>query len=251
MPRGRSTALAHPRSAQRPIGCRRDGDCPDFRAATRSVGPKMGLSPLVDTEIGTTPRCALAATLLCSLLLAGCAAVQQWHDNGGEVGPNYRPPRAAVADRWIDAGDRDLRSCSGPPACWWSVFDDPALDRLIAAASQQNLTLRVAGMRILECGPSLALPAANSSRSSKRRSASTTGTSTATPPIRLTFSPSRGTSTTSRLVSTPPGSWTFGAASAAGSRRPTPRWTPRSTATTMPWSCCRPRSPPTTSKCGR
>ena len=31
------------------------GDCPDFRAATRSGGPKMGLSPLVDTEIGTAP----------------------------------------------------------------------------------------------------------------------------------------------------------------------------------------------------
>jgi len=32
-----------------------DGDCPDFRAATRSVGPKMGLSPSPDTRIGTVP----------------------------------------------------------------------------------------------------------------------------------------------------------------------------------------------------
>ncbi len=157
MHRGRSTALAHPRSAQRPIGCRRYGDCPDFRAATRSVGPKMGLSPLVDTEIGTNPRSALAASLLCAVLLAGCASLQQWHDNGGEVGPNYRRPRAAVADRWIDAADRDIRSRSGPPACWWSVFDDPALDRLVAAASRQNLTLRVAGLRILEARAQLGI----------------------------------------------------------------------------------------------
>ncbi len=85
------------------------------------------------------------------------ASLQQWHDNGGEVGPNYRRPRAAVADRWIDAGDRDLRSCSGPPACWWSVFDDPALDRLVAAASRQNLTLRVAGLRILEARAQLGI----------------------------------------------------------------------------------------------
>ncbi len=36
-----------------PTGGPDGGDCPDFRAATRSGGPKMGLSPLVDTEIGT------------------------------------------------------------------------------------------------------------------------------------------------------------------------------------------------------
>ncbi|MGO8688677.1 MAG: efflux transporter outer membrane subunit [Thermoguttaceae bacterium] len=124
MHRGRSTALAHLRSAQKPIGCRRD---------------------------------ALAGSLLCAVLLAGCASLQQWQDNGGEVGPNYRRPRAAVADRWIDAGDRDLRSCSGPPACWWSVFDDPALNQLVAAASQQNLTLRVAGLRILEARAQLGI----------------------------------------------------------------------------------------------
>ncbi len=39
------------------------GDCPDFRAATRSVGPKMGLSPLVDTEIGTASPAAVARQL--------------------------------------------------------------------------------------------------------------------------------------------------------------------------------------------
>ena len=31
-----------------PRCCGPSGDCPDFRARTRSVGPKMGLSPLVD-----------------------------------------------------------------------------------------------------------------------------------------------------------------------------------------------------------
>jgi NodT family efflux transporter outer membrane factor (OMF) lipoprotein len=84
------------------------------------------------------------------LLLGGCASLEQWHDNGGEVGPNYRPPRAAVADRWIDAGDRSLRGRCGPPARWWAVFDDPMLNRLVAAAARQNLSLRVAGLRILE-----------------------------------------------------------------------------------------------------
>ncbi len=31
------------------------GDCPDFRAPTRSVSPKMGLSPSVDAGIGSVP----------------------------------------------------------------------------------------------------------------------------------------------------------------------------------------------------
>jgi NodT family efflux transporter outer membrane factor (OMF) lipoprotein len=35
-------------------------------------------------------------------------------------------------------------------ANWWQTFQDPALDRLIQTAYRQNLTLRVAGMRVLE-----------------------------------------------------------------------------------------------------
>jgi NodT family efflux transporter outer membrane factor (OMF) lipoprotein len=35
-------------------------------------------------------------------------------------------------------------------AHWWQVFNDPALDALVQTAYQQNLTLRVAGARILE-----------------------------------------------------------------------------------------------------
>ena len=52
------------------------GDCPDFRAATRSVGPKMGQSPLVDRR--SAPR--LLAVLVCvstSLLIYANSA---WHD---------------------------------------------------------------------------------------------------------------------------------------------------------------------------
>jgi NodT family efflux transporter outer membrane factor (OMF) lipoprotein len=35
-------------------------------------------------------------------------------------------------------------------ACWWTAFGDPTLDQLIAEASQQNLTLKMACFRILE-----------------------------------------------------------------------------------------------------
>jgi len=101
----------------------------------------------------------LAGAIFCTLLLAGCANLQQWYQNGGEVGPNYRPPRAAVAGRWIDARDRDLKSQPLDMTCWWTVFNDPALDRLVDAASRQNLSLQVAGLRILEARAQLGVAA--------------------------------------------------------------------------------------------
>ena len=33
---------------------------------------------------------------------------------------------------------------------WWTVFNDPALDYLVASAAEENLTLKTAGCRILE-----------------------------------------------------------------------------------------------------
>src|SRR5262249_13441655 len=56
---------------------------------------------------------------------------------------------APVASAWID--DRDPRVKSEEPNLseWWRVFQDPALDTLIEAAYQQNISLREAGARIL------------------------------------------------------------------------------------------------------
>ena len=57
---------------------------------------------------------------------------------------------ATVADNWIDSDDS--RVISEPPKHpdWWSVFQDPVLNDLIAEAYGQNLTLREAGLRVLE-----------------------------------------------------------------------------------------------------
>jgi NodT family efflux transporter outer membrane factor (OMF) lipoprotein len=66
------------------------------------------------------------------------------------VGPNYCPPIANVAESWIEASDPRLLGGERDNACWWTAFGDPTLDQLIAEASQQNLTLKMAGLRILE-----------------------------------------------------------------------------------------------------
>jgi NodT family efflux transporter outer membrane factor (OMF) lipoprotein len=82
--------------------------------------------------------------------LAGCSSTRDWWSNGFKVGPNYCPPGANVAESWIEASDPHVIAGQRDNACWWTAFGDPTLDQLVAAASQQNLTLKVAGFRILE-----------------------------------------------------------------------------------------------------
>ncbi len=42
---------------------------------------------------------------------------------------------------------------------WWRVFDDPVLDQLIARAYQENLSLKIAGVRVLEARAQLGIAA--------------------------------------------------------------------------------------------
>ena len=80
----------------------------------------------------------------------GGSSLAEWWHNGWKVGPNYGRPAAAVADDWIDASDPRLSRECVDYAYWWRQFNDPLLDALIERASNQNLTLRAAGFRIME-----------------------------------------------------------------------------------------------------
>ena len=84
--------------------------------------------------------------------LAGCSSTREWWNNGFKVGPDYCPAKATVAESWIEASDPHLRGSEHDNACWWTAFGDPTLNQLVADASQQNLTLKMAGCRIL-AGP--------------------------------------------------------------------------------------------------
>jgi NodT family efflux transporter outer membrane factor (OMF) lipoprotein len=77
------------------------------------------------------------------------------------VGPDYCPAKAAVAESWIEASDPHLRAGGHDNACWWTAFGDPTLDQLVAEASQQNLTLKIAGCRILEARAERGIAAGN------------------------------------------------------------------------------------------
>src|SRR5579864_2403217 len=72
-------------------------------------------------------------------LLSGCA-----------VGPNYHPPAEPAtpeAGAFVDPGI--TRVATGPAqGQWWRLFNDPALDRLVAEALAHNTDIRQASANL-------------------------------------------------------------------------------------------------------
>jgi len=96
-----------------------------------------------------TRQTALATAAAVLLCCCGCTGPVEYVRNGFKVGPNYGPPPASVAEHWIDASD--IRARAGEDLSrWWTVFNDATLNRLVAMAYGQNLSLREAGFRVLQ-----------------------------------------------------------------------------------------------------
>ncbi len=55
-----------------------------------------------------------------------------------------------VSQNWLDAADQRVKTESAEHRNWWQAFRDPLLDRLIETAYRENLSLRIAGVRVLE-----------------------------------------------------------------------------------------------------
>jgi NodT family efflux transporter outer membrane factor (OMF) lipoprotein len=92
-------------------------------------------------------------------LLAGCTSTRQWWHNGFKVGPNYGRPPAPVAEVWIDTDNPRVQSQATDYSYWWTVFNDPVLNHLVYTAYEQNLPLKIAGLRILEARAQRAIAA--------------------------------------------------------------------------------------------
>ncbi|MDD1643395.1 MAG: efflux transporter outer membrane subunit [Methylococcaceae bacterium] len=73
------------------------------------------------------------------------------------VGPDYVKPESAVESKWINQSSPEISKRTIELSTWWKVFKDPILDRLITEARQQNLSLQVAGTRILEARAQLGI----------------------------------------------------------------------------------------------
>ncbi|MBW2475939.1 MAG: efflux transporter outer membrane subunit [Deltaproteobacteria bacterium] len=78
-----------------------------------------------------------------------------------KVGPDFVPPTAPVADSWLQAQDQQISSQSGHHERWWTVFGDPVLNKLVEDAYLQNLSLQIAGLRVLEARAQLGVATGN------------------------------------------------------------------------------------------
>src|SRR5437762_10575205 len=76
---------------------------------------------------------------------------------GCMVGPNYQRPKVSVSPSWGEIGDQRVSTESTTYRDWWRAFNDPALDRLIARAYRDNLTLQQAGVRVLQARAQLGI----------------------------------------------------------------------------------------------
>ncbi|WP_231617394.1 efflux transporter outer membrane subunit [Novipirellula aureliae] len=86
-------------------------------------------------------------------MFTGCAhtgSLRNYVDNGYKVGPEYCKPAAPIADTWIDEYDQRVRAELPNYADWWASFNDPILDGLMEQTYQQNLSVKSAGLRVLQ-----------------------------------------------------------------------------------------------------
>ena len=67
-----------------------------------------------------------------------------------EVGPDFKRPASSVEPHWIEEPSAPSPAANTATANWWQVFADPTLDALIDAAYHNNLSLQVAGARVLQ-----------------------------------------------------------------------------------------------------
>ena len=73
------------------------------------------------------------------------------------VGPDYVKPEGAVETQWINQSSPEITKRTAELSTWWKVFNDPVLNRLVTEARAQNLSLQVAGTRILEARAQLGI----------------------------------------------------------------------------------------------
>jgi len=77
------------------------------------------------------------------------------------IGPDFEKPEVTLQDEWIDLGEDELEASDVKQSKWWLVFNDPVLNRLVEIAWQQNNSLEIAGLRVLEAQAQLGIAEGN------------------------------------------------------------------------------------------
>jgi NodT family efflux transporter outer membrane factor (OMF) lipoprotein len=94
--------------------------------------------------------CFFSSLVFSTLSLSGCTM----------LGPDFQPPEPELPESWSESADFKKLS-EKENIEWWKLFNDPTLDKLIQTAYEQNLSLRTAGLRIMESRAFLGLVKGN------------------------------------------------------------------------------------------
>ena len=105
------------------------------RPSKTMLGTPNGLSRVHPARV--TP---LAGVIALFLLLTGCI----------KLGPDFVKPKAPLDEKWIETDNPKIKTEAAEKIDWWSVFSDPVLNSLVETGYRQNLSLQIAGIRILE-----------------------------------------------------------------------------------------------------
>jgi NodT family efflux transporter outer membrane factor (OMF) lipoprotein len=83
------------------------------------------------------------------LILSGCITT---------LGPDYQVPTETVQADWIESKHPLVKTSPPVTSEWWQrTFQDPILDQLVETALAENLSLRSAGLRVLQARQRLAI----------------------------------------------------------------------------------------------
>ena len=92
-------------------------------------------------------RATQTLPLIATILTGGCSM----------VGPDFKTPKATLEDQWTTDETPDVTRQSPTDRQWWKLFNDQLLDTLVETAYKQNLTLQIAGLRVLEARAQLGI----------------------------------------------------------------------------------------------
>lgn len=124
----------------------------DTPATTRPYPvPCRDAMPRPDIRLSSVPaRIKALRAIGLTALLSGVTACTT-------LGPDFQTPQADVKPAWLETDEPALRTDESVNVEWWTLFNDPALDRLVDLAYRQNLSLQVAGLRILQARAQLGI----------------------------------------------------------------------------------------------
>lgn len=112
--------------------------------------------------------------MIVPLKQTGLAALFALLASGCMTGPDYARPDIATPEDWVSEKAGGVSTAPGDITAWWTQFNDPTLDSLIARAVESNFDLRSAASRVREARAargivaSSLLPSVNAGASLKR-----------------------------------------------------------------------------------